>query len=67
MLGQKFDEALALVSDLHREQNRKGTPVPYLSHLMAVAGIVLEVNSYHQMDKIEDVEIGALLHDTIED
>jgi len=67
MLGQKFDEALALASELHREQNRKGTPTPYMSHLMAVAGIVLEANAYHQMDNIEDVAIGALLHDAIED
>jgi (p)ppGpp synthase/HD superfamily hydrolase len=67
MLGEKFDEALALASELHREQSRKGTPIPYMSHLMAVAGIVLEANAYHQMDNIEDVAIGALLHDAIED
>ena len=67
MLGQKFDEALSLASELHRRQNRKGIPVPYLSHLMAVANIVLEANAYHQMDNVEDVAIGALLHDSIED
>lgn len=67
MLGQKFDEALALASELHRKQNRKGTPIPYISHLMAAAGIVLEANAYHPMDNIEDVAIGALLHDAIED
>lgn len=67
MLGEKFDEALALASELHREQSRKGTPIPYMSHLMAVAGIVLEANAYHEMDNIEDVAIGALLHDAIED
>lgn len=67
MLSEKFDEALALASELHREQSRKGTPIPYMSHLMAVAGIVLEANAYHQMDNIEDVAIGALLHDAIED
>ena len=38
-----------------------------MSHLMAVAGIVLEANAYHQMDNVEDVAIGALLHDAIED
>lgn len=67
MLGQKFDDALALASKLHRNQNRKDAPIPYLSHLMAVAGIVLEANAYHQMDNLEDVAIGALLHDSIED
>jgi len=67
MLGEKFDEALQLASDLHREQTRKATPVPYLAHLMAVAGIVLEANAYHRFDNIEDIAIGALLHDAIED
>ena len=67
MLGQKFDEALALASDLHRDQTRKDSPIPYISHLMAVAGIVLEANAYHPMDNLEDVAIGALLHDSVED
>lgn len=69
MLGEKFDEALKLASKLHRDQYRKGTEdrVPYLSHLMAVAGIVLEANAYHQVEKIEDIAIAALLHDVIED
>lgn len=67
MLGQKFDEALGLASELHREQRRKDASTPYLSHLMAVAGIVLEANAYHPMENIEDVAIGALLHDAIED
>lgn len=66
-LGQKFDEALALASELHREQNRKESPIPYISHLMAVAGIVMEANAYHPMDNVEDVAIGALLHDAVED
>ena len=59
MLGQKFDEALQLASDLHREQTRKAVPIPYMAHLMAVAGIVLEANAYHPMDNIEDVAIGG--------
>ena len=67
MLGEKFDEALRLASDLHREQTRKETPIPYMAHLMAVAGIVLEANAYHQFDDIEDIAIAALLHDAIED
>lgn len=67
MLGQRFDDAFALASELHRDQSRKGVPIPYVSHLMAVAGIVLEVNAYHPMDNLEDVAIGALLHDAIED
>ncbi len=56
-----------LASRLHRGQIRKNSPIPYVSHLMAVAGIVLEANAYHPMSNIEDVAIGALLHDAIED
>ncbi len=29
MLGEKFDEALALASELHRKQGRKRTPISY--------------------------------------
>ena len=34
---------------------------------MAVSGIILEANAYHPFDNIEDIAIGALLHDAIED
>jgi len=67
LLGRRFDEAFALASELHCLQKRKGAPVPYISHLMAVAGIVLEANGHYPMGNIEDVAIGALLHDAIED
>ena len=56
MLGQKFDEALTLASDLHRQQTRKETPIPYIAHLMAVAGIVLEAHAYPPFDDIEDLD-----------
>lgn len=67
MLGEQFNEALQLASELHRTQTRKQTPIPYVAHLMAVAGIVLEAHAYHQFDYIEDLVIAALLHDAIED
>lgn len=67
MLGTRFDEALQLARHLHRKQTRGGQPVPYMAHLMAVAGIVLEANAYHEFDNIEDLAIGALLHDAVED
>jgi (p)ppGpp synthase/HD superfamily hydrolase len=67
VLGARFDEALQLASHLHRAQTRKETPIPYIAHLMAVAGIVLEANAYHQFDDVEDLAIAALLHDAIED
>ena len=40
--GERFDRALAWSSSLHRAQRRKGTDVPYVSHLLAVAAIAIE-------------------------
>lgn len=61
MLTAKFDEALLFATEKHRAQVRKGSGVPYVSHLLGVASLVLE----HGGD--EDEAIGALLHDVIED
>ncbi len=60
-LTPRFTEALALACDLHREQARKGTQIPYVAHLLGVAAIALE----HGAD--EDEAIAAVLHDAIED
>ncbi len=60
-LGERFDRALAWASELHRDQRRKGSDVPYVAHLLAVAAIALEHGA------TEDEAIAALLHDTIED
>ena len=60
-LTTRFDEALAFTSRLHAPQVRKGTAIPYLSHLLAVAGLVLESGAS------EDEAIAALLHDAVED
>ena len=60
-LGSRFEQALAYVVAMHREQARKDKPVPYLSHLLGVASIVLEFGGS------EDQAIAGLLHDTIED
>ena len=60
-LSARFDEALAYAHGAHRDQLRKGTDIPYISHLMAVAGIVLENGGD------EETAIAALLHDVIED
>ena len=59
--SSRFDEAVAFASSLHREQVRKGTKVPYVTHLLAVASLVGE-----QTDD-EEVVIAALLHDAVED
>lgn len=42
LLTRRFDIALQLASALHHRQYRKGTDIPYISHLMAVAALVLE-------------------------
>lgn len=57
----KFEEALSFTTKLHAEQVRKETDIPYISHLISVAGIVLENGGGR------DEAIAALLHDAIED
>ena len=61
ILTERFEEALAFAARLHNAQVRKGTGIPYVSHLLAVASLALE----HGAD--EDEAIAALLHDAVED
>jgi GTP pyrophosphokinase len=61
MLTQRFQRAFGIASQIHARQLRKGTAIPYVSHLMSVAALVLE----HGGD--EDAAISGLLHDAIED
>jgi hypothetical protein len=35
MLGLRFNAALAFASELYGSQLRKGTEIPYISHLVA--------------------------------
>ena len=60
-LGPKLQRAFAYAAKMHAGQARKGTKVPYLSHLMAVASLVLEAGGD------EEMAIAALLHDVVED
>ena len=60
-LGPRFSSALAYAADLHGNQARKGTSIPYVAHLLAVAALVIE----HGGD--EEQAIAALLHDAVED
>jgi len=60
-LSIRFDEALVLASSLHRAQMRKASGVPYISHLLAVASMVLDEGGS------EEMAIAALLHDAAED
>ncbi len=61
MLGHRFTEALCLAADLHAQQCRKASGVPYVSHVLAVASLVIENGGN------EDESIAALLHDAAED
>jgi (p)ppGpp synthase/HD superfamily hydrolase len=61
LLSDRFEEALVYATRLHVLQLRKGTNIPYISHLLSVAALVLEDGGD------EDEAIAALLHDAIED
>ena len=56
-----FVYALNWANEKHWYQTRKGTDIPYFSHLMMVAALVMEVGGS------KDEVIAALLHDVIED
>lgn len=60
-LTHRFEEALVYATRLHAKQTRKGSKVPYISHLLSVAALVLEDGGD------EDEAISALLHDAVED
>src|SRR5580698_7303096 len=60
-LGLGLQRAFRYAAEKHAGQTRKKTAVPYLSHLMAVASLVLEAGGD------EDMAIAALLHDVVED
>jgi (p)ppGpp synthase/HD superfamily hydrolase len=62
MLTSRYDHAFSYALELHRIQIRKGgTAIPYISHLMAVSALVVELGGD------EDQAIAALLHDAAED
>jgi (p)ppGpp synthase/HD superfamily hydrolase len=60
-LTPKFIEALGYAAHKHATQTRKASEVPYLGHLLSVAGLVIEA------DGTETQAIAALLHDAAED
>jgi len=57
----RFHEALLYATRAHALQFRKGTNIPYVSHLYTVASLVMECGGD------EDEVIAALLHDAVED
>ena len=60
-MSDRFSEAVAYASSLHRRQRRKGNGTPYIAHLLAVASLVIEAGG------TEEECIAALLHDAVED
>jgi len=58
----RIEQAIRAAAVLHKDHIRKGKiPYPYITHLYTVATMVSEYTNE------EDVIIGALLHDTLED
>jgi GTP pyrophosphokinase len=60
-LGPRFLRAFEFAAKMHKGQARKASTIPYITHLMGVASLVLEAGGD------EDLAIGALLHDVVED
>lgn len=60
-LGSEFTKALTLACRFHEKQARKGTQIPYVAHLLAVASLALEHGA------TENEAIAAVLHDALED
>lgn len=56
-----FDEALAFAADVHRHQRRKGSELPYITHLFGVCTLVWQYGGD------ETQAIAGLLHDSVED
>jgi len=54
-------KALVFATEHHKDQKRKGTKIPYLSHLLNVCKLVAENNCS------DEVLAAALLHDVVED
>ena len=61
VLTERFARAVDYARIAHAGQTRKGTEIPYLTHLLSVASLVIEFGGS------EDQAIAGLLHDTLED
>lgn len=60
-LTRRFTEALDYAASAHAGQLRKGTQLPYVTHLLGVAALVLDDGG------TETEAVAALLHDVVED
>jgi (p)ppGpp synthase/HD superfamily hydrolase len=60
-LTDQFAKAMVFAEEKHHNQVRKGGDIPYVGHLLSVAGLVINDNGS------EAQAIAALLHDAVED
>jgi (p)ppGpp synthase/HD superfamily hydrolase len=60
-LTDRYTAAVDYAREAHATQVKKGTTIPYLSHLLGVSSLVIEYGGD------EDQAIAGLLHDVIED
>ena len=60
-LTDQFAKAMIYAERKHHTQVRKGGDIPYVGHLLSVAGLVINDNGS------EEQAIAALLHDAVED
>ena len=61
ILTEQFAKALVYAEHKHHSQVRKGGDIPYIGHLLTVAGLVINDGGS------EAQAIAALLHDAVED
>jgi hypothetical protein len=67
MFTRKIHAAFDYAVECHAGQFRKGTQIPYLSHLMAVASFVMEAAADGDgeiPEDFEDLVVAGLLHNT---
>jgi GTP pyrophosphokinase len=57
----RFEAAMVYAHQVHQNQRRKGTGIPYIAHVLGVAALAIEYGA------TEDEAIAALLHDAAED
>jgi (p)ppGpp synthase/HD superfamily hydrolase len=65
-LTARFTRAIDYARQVHVNY-RKRTNVPYMAHLLGVAALVMGESGHVRFPVTEDMVIGALLHDAVED
>jgi (p)ppGpp synthase/HD superfamily hydrolase len=65
-LTSRFTSAIDYARQVHVNY-RKETSVPYIAHLLGVASLVMGESGHVRFAVTEDMVIGALLHDAVED